>query len=72
MPVTLVLLHQFIELIAGYEIDDLSEDIFAKIHNSAVLAAKLLNQFQIKKIKIAYKLLNIKYINITDRILSHH
>jgi hypothetical protein len=72
VPVTLKLLHQFIELIARYEIDDLSEDIFAKIHNSAVLAAKLLNQFQIKKIKIAYKLLNLKHINIVKRILSHH
>jgi hypothetical protein len=72
VPVTLILLHQFIELIARYEIDDLSEDIFAKIHNSAVLAAKLLNQFQIKKIKIAYKSLNIKYINIVKKNLSHH
>jgi hypothetical protein len=72
VPVTLKLLHQFIELIARYEIDDLSEDIFAKIHNSAVLAAKSLNQFQIKKIKIAYKLLNIKYINIVKKNLSHH
>jgi hypothetical protein len=51
VPVTLKLLHQSIELIARYEIDDLSEDIFAKIHNFAVLAAKLLYQFQIKKNK---------------------
>jgi len=72
VPVTLVLLHQFIELIARYEIDDLSEDIFANIHNSAVLAAELLNQFQIKKSQNAYKLLNIKYINIVKRNLSHH
>ena len=70
MPFTLVLLHQFSELIARYEIDDLSEDIFAQIYNSADLATKLLNQFQIKRID--YKLLNIKYINIVKRNLSHH
>ena len=44
MPVTFVLLYQFVELIARYEVNDLSEDIFADIHNSAVLAAKTLNQ----------------------------
>ena len=36
-------------LVARYEVDDLSKDIFADVHNLAVLAAKLLNQFQIKK-----------------------
>ena len=49
MPVTFVLLYQFVELIARYEVNDLSEDIFADIHNSAVLAAKLFNQIQIEK-----------------------
>lgn len=49
MPVTYVLLHQLIKLVSRYEVDDLSEDIFADVHNFAVLAAKLLNQFQIKK-----------------------
>ena len=49
MPVTFVLLYQLVELIAMYEVNDLSEDIFADIHNSAVLAAKLLYQIQIKK-----------------------
>ena len=49
MPVTFVLPHQLVKLVARYEVDDLSKDIFADVHNLAVLAAKLLNQFQIKK-----------------------
>ena len=49
MPVTFVLLHQLVKLVSRYEVDDLSKDIFADVHNLAVLAAKLLNQFQIKK-----------------------
>ena len=49
MPVTFVLLHQLVKLVSRYEVDDLSKDIFANVHNLAVLAAKLLNQFQIKK-----------------------
>lgn len=64
MPVTFVVLYKFIELIARCEIDCLSEDVFTNTHNSAVVAAKLFNQFQLKKTNIAYKLLNIKYINI--------
>ena len=49
MPVTFMHLHQLVKLVARYEVDDLSKDIFADVHNHAVLAAKLLNQFQIKK-----------------------
>ena len=45
----LILLYQFVKLISRYKVYDLSEDIFACIHNSAVLAAKLLIQIQIKK-----------------------
>ena len=55
MPVTFILLHQLVKLVARYEVDDLSKDIFADIHNLAVFAAKLLNQFQIKKTKNACK-----------------
>ena len=49
MPVTFILLHQLVKLVARYEVDDLSKDIFADVHNLAVLAAKILNQFQVKK-----------------------
>ena len=55
MPVSFILLHQLVKLVARYEVDDLSKDIFADVHNLAVLAAKLLNQFQIKKTKNACK-----------------
>ncbi len=49
IPVSVVLLYQLVKLIAWYEVDDLSKDIFTDVHNLAVLAAKLLNQLQIKK-----------------------
>ena len=49
--VSVVLLYQNVKLVARYEVDDLSKDIFADVHNLAVLAAKLLNKFQIKKKK---------------------
>lgn len=49
MPVTFVLLHQLAKLVSRHEVDDLSKDIFADVHNLAVLAAKLLIQIQIKK-----------------------
>ena len=55
MPVTFIHLHQLVKLVARYEIDDLSKDIFADVHNLAVLAAKLLKQFQIKKTNNACK-----------------
>lgn len=48
MPVTFVLLHQLVKLVSRYEVDGLSKDILADVHNLAVLAVKLLNQFQIK------------------------
>ena len=51
MPVTFVLLHELVKLVARYEVNDFSKGIFADVHNLAVLAAKLLNQFQIKKNK---------------------
>ena len=63
MPVTFILLHQLVKLVARYEVDDLSKDILADVHNLAVLAAKLLNQFQIKKTKNVCKRLNIKYMD---------
>ena len=59
MPVTFVLLHQLGKLVSRYEVDDLSKDIFSDVHNLAVLAAELLNQFQIKKNKERF--LVIKY-----------
>lgn len=37
MPVTFVHLHQLVNLVAINEINDLSKDIFADIHNLAVL-----------------------------------
>ena len=45
--VSVVLLYQIVNLIVWYEVDDMSKEIFADVHNLAVLAAKLLNQFQI-------------------------
>ena len=49
MPVTFILLHQLVKLVARYEVDDLSKDIFADVHNLAVLAEKLLNKNQKKQ-----------------------
>ena len=51
IPVSVVFLCQNVKLIAWYEVDDMSKDIIADVRNLAVLAAKLLNQFQIKKAK---------------------
>lgn len=51
IPVSVVLLYQIVKLIAWYEVDDMNKDIFADVHILAVSAAKLLNQFQIKKRK---------------------
>ena len=51
IPVSVVLLYKLVKLIAWYEVDDMSKDIFADVHNLAVSAAKLLNQFQIEKMK---------------------
>ena len=51
IPVSVVLLYKLVKLIAWYEVDDMSKDIFADVHNLAVSAAKLLNQFQIEKTK---------------------
>ena len=51
--VSVVLLYQIVNLIVWYEVDDMSKEIFADVHNLAVSAAKLLNQFQIgEKTKI--------------------
>ena len=47
--VSVVFLCQIVKLIAWYEVDDMSKDIFADVHNLAVSAAKLLNQFQSEK-----------------------
>ena len=56
VPVAFVLLYQFVKLIARYEINDLSEDIFANIHNSAVLGCKItVVIFKSKKSKNACK-----------------
>ena len=51
IPVSVVLLYKIVKLIAWDEVDDMSKDIIADVRNLAVLAAKLLNQFQIKKAK---------------------
>ena len=51
IPVSVVFLCQIVKLIAWYEVDDMSKDVFADVRNLAVLAAKLLNQFQIEKTK---------------------
>lgn len=55
IPVSVVFLCQNVKLIAWYEVDDMSKDIFADDRNLAVSAAKLLNQFQIEKTKNACK-----------------
>lgn len=49
--VSVVFICQIVKLIAWYEVDDMSKDIFADVHNLAVSEAKLLNQFQIEKTK---------------------
>ena len=38
--VSVVLLYQIVKLIARYEVDDMSKDVFADVHNLAVSAAK--------------------------------
>ena len=43
IPVSVVLLYKLVKLIAWYEVDDMSKDIFAHVHNLAVLAAKRMN-----------------------------
>ena len=48
VPITFVFLHQFVELVAGYEVNYLSEDVSADVHNSAILSAKLLGHFKSK------------------------
>ena len=53
--VSVVLLYQIVKFIAWYEVDGMSKDIIADVHNLAVLAAKLLNQFQIGKTKSTCK-----------------
>ena len=47
--VSVVLLYQIVNLIVWYEVDDMSKEIFADVHNLAVSASKLPNQFQIEK-----------------------
>lgn len=49
MPVTFIHLHQLVKLVARYEVDDLSKDIFADVHNHAVLAANYSINFKSKK-----------------------
>ena len=55
IPVSVVLLYKIVKLIAWDEVDGMSKDIIADVHNLAVLAAKLLNQFQIGKTKSTCK-----------------
>lgn len=69
--VSVVLLYQIVKLIVRCEVDGLCKVIFADVRNLAVSAARLLNQFQIKKTKSVYKLLNAKHITIVKRIMSH-
>ena len=72
MPVATVLGYKFVELVSGYVVHDLGEYISADVHNLAVLHAKLLCHFQIKKSKTALKPLLIKgYIGV-KLILLHH
>lgn len=52
IPVSVVFLCQIVKLIAWYEVDDMSKDIFADVRNLAVLAAKLLNHFKSGKTKM--------------------
>ena len=59
IPVSVVLLYQIVKLIAWYEVDDMNKDTFADVHDLAVLAAKLLNQFQIEKNKNTCNILNV-------------
>ena len=49
ISVSVVFLCQIVKLVAWCEVDDMSKDIFTDVHSLAVLAAKLLNQLQIKK-----------------------
>ena len=57
--VSVVLLFQNAKLIVWYEVDDMSKDIFADVRNLAVSAAKLLNQFQIRKNENTCNILNV-------------
>ena len=57
--VSVVLLYQNVKLIAWYEVDDMSKDVFADVRNLAVSAAKLLNQFQIRKNENTCNILNV-------------
>ena len=57
--VSVVLLYQNVKLIVWYEVDDLKKDIFADVRNFAVSAAKLLNQFQIRKNENTCNILNV-------------
>ena len=59
IPVSVVLLYQIVKLIARYEVDDMSKDVFADVRNLAVSAAKLLNQFQIRKNENTCNILNV-------------
>lgn len=64
IPVSVVLLYQIVKLIARYEVDDMSKDVFADVHNLAVSAAKLPNQFQIEKNGNTCNMLNVIHITI--------
>ena len=71
ISVSVVLLYQIVKLIVWYEVDDMSKDVFADVHNPAVSAAKLLNQFQIGKNENTCKIVNVIHITIVRRIISH-
>ena len=62
--VSVVLLYQIVNLIVWYEVDDMSKEIFADVHNLAVSASKLPNQFQIEKNGNTCNVLNVIHITI--------
>lgn len=57
MPIATILGHKFIELISGYEVNDLGEYILANIHNLAVFACKITLSFSNQKIKDRFETL---------------
>ena len=72
VPVSTILGNEFVKLIPRYVIHDLGENIASDVHNLAVLPAKLLCHFQIKKSKTALKpLLTKGYIEFKFKILHH-
>ena len=72
VPVSTILGNKFVELIPRYVIHNLGKNIASNVHNLAVLPAKLLCHFQIKKSKTALKPLSTKgYIEFKLKILHH-